>query len=60
MHFPVEPSPQLNRNANMDAEKLDITAAFVDELLERHVLQTFSEGKVFMMNAPLFAIPKEG
>jgi hypothetical protein len=60
MNFLVEPVPRLNPNANMDQEQLDVAASFVDELLELSVLCDFEEGKEFLMNAPLFVVPKEG
>jgi hypothetical protein len=60
MNFLVTPVPRLNPNAHMDQEQLDVAASFVDELLELSVLRDFAEGKEFLMNAPLFVVPKEG
>ena len=60
MNFLVEPVPRLNPNAHMDPEQLVVAAGFVDELLELSVLLSFAEGKAFLMNAPLFVVPKEG
>jgi hypothetical protein len=60
MNFLVEPMPRLNPNAHMDSDQLDVAAGFVDELLELSILRTFTKGKEFMMNAPLFVVPKEG
>jgi hypothetical protein len=37
-----------------------VAASFVDELLELSVLHEFEDGKEFLMNAPLFVVPKEG
>ena len=60
MNFLVEPVPRLNPNAHMDSEQLVVAAGFVDELLELSILLAFAEGKEFLMNAPLFVVPKEG
>jgi hypothetical protein len=60
MNFLVEPAPRLNPNAHMDSEQLAVAAGFVDELLDLHILLSFAEGKAFLMNAPLFVVPKEG
>jgi hypothetical protein len=60
MSFLVEPVPRLNPNANLNSEQLDVATAFVDEQIDLHVLRSFDEGKEFMMNAPLFVVPKEG
>jgi hypothetical protein len=60
MNFLVEPVPRLNANANMNQEQLGVAASFVNELLELSVLRKFEDGKEFLMNAPLFIVPKEG
>ena len=47
-------------NAPMDQEQLDVSAAFVDELLELKIVQLLGEGQEVLTNPPLFTVPKEG
>jgi hypothetical protein len=60
MNFLKTPETRLNANANMDEEQLQVAAAFVDEFIELGIVNTLAEGQDILLNAPLFAVPKEG
>ena len=56
MNFLTEPEHQIQPNADMTPEQLDIAANFVNELLDLGVMV---EGDI-KTNAPLFVLPKDG
>ena len=58
MNFVSTPPSIVHPNANMDAEQLEVAAAFVDELLDLAVLRRPTDGSEVLLNAPLFVVPK--
>jgi hypothetical protein len=60
MNFLKEPKREIHDNAHMDAEQLDVAAAFVDELHDLGIVLEPGEGEELLSNAPLFTVPKEG
>jgi hypothetical protein len=61
MNFLRLPKSELKPNSPMDDEQCAVAAAFVDELLELHVVGLLDdESTGILLNAPLFVVPKEG
>jgi hypothetical protein len=58
MHFLVTPPSGIHDNAVMDAEQLEMAAAFVDELVSLGVLRLPPSDREVLLTAPLFAVPK--
>jgi hypothetical protein len=60
INFLKEPQRKIHDNAPMDAEQLDVAAAFVDELEALGIVLQPKDGEEVLSNAPLFTVENEG
>ena len=60
MNFLSEPNQVIQPDANMSDEEVQVAGAFVDELIDLHVVNTPEVVWHVLTNTPLFVVPKEG